>query len=107
TQANDRKPMGGRSELVGELESLGEWLRDLLALLTGAEKEVSDPDAMPILRRMAEQRRIMPEGVMKALGRVGAARELAYGNVNPQLIVARLLTEMQDDLRLGSGEGGR
>lgn len=96
--AHEHRPAGARAELVGELESLGEWLRDLLAVVSGADNHVTDPAALPILRRMVEKRDVDAHGVMTALARVDGARELALGNVNPQLIVAVLLAEIQADL---------
>lgn len=102
TAAHDRKPTGARADLVFELEALAQWLRDLLALITGATEQLTDPADLPILSRMAEHQPLVPETVMAALGRVEGARELALGNVNPQLIVASLLAEMQSDLRAGT-----
>ncbi len=97
--ANERKPAGARAELTEQLDSLNLWLRDLLAVLTGAEERVSDPDALPILRRAATRRTIPTEGVMRSLDHVAEAHELAYGNVNPQLIVAELLMRMSKELQ--------
>ena len=98
TSAHERRPSGARAELVGELESLGEWLRDLLAVVSGADDHVTDPASLPILRRMVEKRDVEAHGVMTALARVDSARDLALGNVNPQLIVSVLLEEIQADL---------
>lgn len=96
--AHGHRPAGARAQLVGELESLGEWLRDLLAVVTGADDHVTDASALPILRRMVERRDVDAQGVMAALARVEDSRDLALGNVNPQLIVSVLLAEMQTDL---------
>lgn len=96
--AHDRRPAGARAELVGELESLGEWLRDLLAVVAGSEQQVTDPAALPILRRMVEKRDLDAEEVLAALERIDQARDLALGNVNPQLIVSVLLADLQKDL---------
>jgi len=98
-EANARRPSGIKQEFVGELESLAEWLRDLLAVAAGAADRVSDPDALAMLRRAVEQRRVPPQGVIAAVERVAAAREMALGNVNPQLILAELLKMVQRDLR--------
>lgn len=103
--AHDRRPAGARAELVSELEALGEWLRDLLAVVAGAEAQVSDPDALPILRRMVEKRNLTADGVLSALERIDGARDLALGNVNPQLIVGALLADIQRDL-LSVAAGG-
>lgn len=103
--ANDRKPAGARSDLVSQLESLSEWLRDLMAAAAGAEDHVNDPASLPILRRMVQERGVSPDGVMRSLDRVDVARDLALGNVNPQLIIATLLRELQQNLVSGSKGG--
>jgi hypothetical protein len=96
-EANARRPAAAR-EMLGQLDSFAEWLRDLLAVVSGASDQVSDPEGMPILNRIVEQRQIPAEGVITAIGRVAEARELAFGNVNPQLILADLLRRVQGDL---------
>jgi DNA polymerase III subunit delta' len=96
--ANDRRPAGARNELLGELDAFAEWLRDLAAVAVGAPERLSDPDALPMLQRAVDRRRVTPEGVADALDDVWRARELAQRNVNPQLIVANLLREVQADL---------
>ncbi len=103
--AHDRPPAGARGELTGELEALGEWLRDLMAVAAGADEWVGEPEVRRLLRRAVETREIHPLGVAAALERVAAARKLAQGNVNPQLIVADLLRGIQSDLLLGGPEG--
>jgi DNA polymerase III subunit delta' len=97
--AHDRRPAGARNELVGQLDALAEWLRDLLAVASGAPERVTDPAAVPILQRAVEQRQVPPHGVMRAIDRVAAARDLAFRNVNPQLILADLLRRLQTDLQ--------
>jgi DNA polymerase-3 subunit delta' len=100
--ANARRPAAAR-EMLGQLDSFAEWLRDLLAVVSGAPEQVSDPEGMPILNKIVEQRQIPAQGVIAAIGRVAEARDLAFGNVNPQLILADLLRRVQVDL----GEEGR
>jgi DNA polymerase III subunit delta' len=97
--AHDRKPAGARLELVGELDAFGEWLRDLAAVATGAPERISDPARLPTLRRVMDHRRVPVGGILAAIERVSRSRELALGNVNPQLIVADLLAGVQRDLR--------
>jgi DNA polymerase III subunit delta' len=96
--ANDRKPAGARTELVGELDSLAEWLRDLAAVVAGAPDQVSDSEAVALLRRAGDRRSIRPASVVASIAHVTAARELAFRNVNPQLIVADLLAKLQREL---------
>src|SRR5690606_13635419 len=97
--ANAQGPAGGRGPFSGELESLAEWLHDLLATASGAEERVTDPDALATLRRAVAQYGIHPLGVAAALDHVARALELARGNVNPQLILADLLTRVHRELR--------
>jgi hypothetical protein len=65
---------------------------------SGAEAE-ADPETAPLLRRAVSEHGIRPISVTRALERVVRARELAQGNVNPQLIVADLLRGLQAELR--------
>ena len=98
--AHGQGPAGGRGDFSLELEALGGWLRDLLAIASGAdEKVVAEPDAVPILRRAVDQYRLRPLGVAAAIDRVSEAVELASGNVNPQLILANLLQDVHRALR--------
>jgi DNA polymerase-3 subunit delta' len=96
--ANLQKPVGGRGGFGDDLDALGEWLRDLLAVAAGADEAVTDPDARQLLRRAVSRKGIHPLGVTAALQRVTEAKEWAQGNVNPQLIVAELLRGIQADL---------
>src|SRR5690606_301633 len=93
--AHERRPAGARNDLVGQLDALSEWLRDLLAVAADAPGQVTDPASLPILRRAIEQRGVRPEGVMDGIQRVEAARDLAAGNVNPQLRIADLSRNLQ------------
>lgn len=102
--ANERKPAGARAELAAQLDALNLWMRDLLAVTAGAAERVVDPEARALLERAVAQRAITPDGVMRAIDRVAEARELAYGNVNPQLIVSDLLRSIQRDLQPPAAE---
>lgn len=99
--ANGQAPAGGRGDFTGELQALAEWLRDLLAVTSGAGERVLDPDALALLERAVAQYGLEPLAVGRALDRVSAALHLASGNVNPQLILADLLAGMNRDLRGG------
>jgi DNA polymerase III subunit delta' len=105
TAALDRRPAGIKQEFVEDLDSFSEWLRDLMAVAAGADDRAVDPEALGILRRAVDQRDVSAEGAMRAIERVSEARELALGNVNPQLILADLLKNVQTDLA-GHGSSG-
>lgn len=89
-----QRPTGGRGELTHQLDSLMIWLRDLLAVASGATQQLENPEALSLLQRAVEQRHIAPGNVIEAIGRVTQARELAQGNLNPQLILADLLKQL-------------
>ena len=77
------KPMGGRGEFTSLLDAAAEQLRDELARrLHGVSGNAGD-DA-PATKLAAQLREIE------------AARKLAQGNVNPQLIVADLLRKLAE-----------
>ena len=99
TAANAQKGFGSRGLFTEELDALGEWLRDLLAVAAGADEEVADPEARQILRRAVSRKSIHPLGVTAAIDRLSRAQFWAQGNVNPQLIVADLLRGIQADLQ--------
>lgn len=97
--AHHQPPAGGRGEFAAELDALGEWLRDLLAVASGAASAVPDAEARALLQRAADQHGIRAPRAAAALNHLGRAQELAQGNVNPQLILANLLREVQRELR--------
>jgi DNA polymerase-3 subunit delta' len=90
-------PAGARGEFTGTLEALSLWLRDLMAVAAGARDTLAYTDDAAFLDSIAT-RGVRAEGVAAALVRVQEARELASGNVNPQLIVADLLRGIRHDL---------
>lgn len=96
-------PAGARSHLE-LLTFLSAWLRDLAACAAGAATAVLNTDAADQLQRLAARHAITPAAVAAAMDAVEQARTLAAGNVNPQLIVATLLTELRR--RLGVAATG-
>jgi DNA polymerase III subunit delta' len=92
-------PAGGRAYLVGVLDALSEWLRDLSAVAAGTPHLVLNRDGDDFLRRSVESAGLHPLVIARALRRIDPARECAEGNVNPQLILADLLCGLQADLR--------
>lgn len=89
---------GARGEFLGLLDALAVWLRDLLAVAAGLAEQVVNQDGIELLERGVRRRQIAPLGAAAALERVAAARGLAAGNVNPQLILADLLRAIHADL---------
>lgn len=90
-----------RARSLVELFSFVEdWLRDLAAVASAAEESVISQDALPHLRRLAAARGgLDPSAVASALPALEEARELARGNVNPQLVVSGLLRRLRRALR--------
>jgi DNA polymerase III subunit delta' len=107
--AHEQAPAGARAELAGQLDAFAIWLRDLLAVVSGGEAVNVGSEARALLDRAASRSNIHPLGVADAIQAVAEAREMAYGNVNPQLIVADLLRRVQRNLRAtraGNGQDG-
>lgn len=94
TLALGHPPAGARG-LVELFAFVEEWLRDLAAAATGEEDAVLNRDAVQALTRRASEAGIVPFDVTRAFASVERARELAYGNVNPQLIVHGLLQDLR------------
>jgi DNA polymerase-3 subunit delta' len=84
-------PVSGARKLVDLFGFVEEWLRDVAAVAAGAEDRVFAQDALPRLRSMAQSTGVETADWAAALPAVEEARELARGNVNPQLVVAGLL----------------
>jgi hypothetical protein len=96
--AHAQAASGARADLPAILDSLAEWLRDLLALAGGAPEQVVNRDGMALLERAVERRVRSPLAVAEALDHVDRARQLVHGNVNPQLIIATLLHSLHTSL---------
>lgn len=98
TLALEQSAREGR-RLVELFAFVEEWLRDLAAVATGAEEEVMSRDALPRLRSLVTSRGLHPSAVAGTLPLLEESRELARGNVNPQLIVAELVRRLRRTLR--------
>lgn len=92
-------PSGKKDDFIGRLDSLGGWLRDLAAVAAGVPEHAANEDHLPFLSRSVQTGSVHPLGAAAALDRVDRARELAEGNVNPQLVLADLLRGIASDLR--------
>lgn len=91
-------PSGARS-LSGLLDFLEEGLRDVAAIAAGCPETVVNADAAPMLAKAVADAGIHPTAAARARSRIEEAREMAAGNINPQLIIFGLLNDIREDLR--------
>ncbi|CAN5817555.1 AAA family ATPase [soil metagenome] len=96
--AHATAPAGARGEFLGLMDSFSVWLRDLLAVVSGAPEHLLHGGEADLLHRAAQRPGLHPLGIADALRRIDAAREMAEGNVNPQLILADLLRGVHSDI---------
>ena len=96
--AHATSPAGARGAFSDTLDMLSLWLRDLAAVANGAEEHVVNIDAVDFLRALAQRLPHTASTIPDALRAVEEASALAQGNVNPQLIIARLLTALHSIL---------
>ena len=96
-------PPAGARGLVDLFGFVEEWLRDLAAVTTGAERAALNRDAIQALARRASDSGLAAFDVTRAFASVERARELAYGNVNPQLVVNGLVQDLRDVLTRPAG----
>lgn len=82
----------GQMELLALLEMA---IRDLGAALAGVPSAIVNEDMADWLTKRVHEGRLDPAGPMQALGLVEDAREALAGNVNPQLVMAALLTRLR------------
>jgi DNA polymerase-3 subunit delta' len=84
--------------LTGLFSALEGWLRDLGAAAAGVPDAIVNIDARDTLESAVREGAIHPAQPARALEALDHARILAAGNVNPQLIVAGLLRDLQRHL---------
>ncbi|MDP2956220.1 MAG: hypothetical protein Q8N53_07355 [Longimicrobiales bacterium] len=99
-------PSSGARSLVALFAFVEEWLRDLAAVSSGAEDRVLSQDALPHLRQLAAAKRVDPSALAASLPALEEARELARGNVNPQLVVSGLVRRLRRSLRPAAPASG-
>lgn len=97
----------GARTLVELLAFVEEWLRDVAAVAAGAEDQVLSQDAIPHLRKLIEAARAEAPDVARAISALEEARELARGNVNPQLIISGLVRRLRRSLHPAPSLAGR
>jgi DNA polymerase-3 subunit delta' len=88
-------PPAGARGLVELFAFVEEWLRDLAAVAAGEGDLVLNRDALQALARRASEVGIAAFDVARAFASVERARELAYGNVNPQLVIHGLVQDLR------------
>ena len=90
---------GTRSRgLMPLFELMEDALRDLSATASRTPKSLINGDREDLLERIRDGRDIHPVTVTKAFRHLEEAKEQVAGNVNPQLIVAGLLTGIREEL---------
>jgi DNA polymerase-3 subunit delta' len=88
-------PVSGARGLGPVFSALEAWIRDLGAAASGAPEAIVNVDARDHLLRSVEKGDIQPGQAAQAMEALDQARILAAGNVNPQLIMAGLLRDLQ------------
>ena len=88
-------PPARARQLIDLFTFVEEWLRDLAAAAAGADELVINYDALSRLKKHADSAGILPSRVPDAFPAVERARELARGNVNPQLVVSGLMRDLR------------
>ena len=83
--------------LMPLFELMEDVLRDLSATASGVSDGLINRDREDLLERIRDGRDIHPVTVAKAFGHLEEAKEMVAGNVNPQLIVAGLLTGIREE----------
>ena len=87
-------PAGAR-KLMDLFAFVEEWLRDLGAVASGAGDAVFNHDARSRLEEIVSRSSIAASDLTLAISAVEEARELARGNVNPQLVISGLIRSIQ------------
>lgn len=91
-------PAGARG-MVELFAFVEEWLRDLSAVASGATDQIHNRDVADHLATLVQKTDLAPADVASAIVLCEEARELARGNVNPQLIVSGLVRRLRAALR--------
>ena len=82
-------PFSARGEFTAMLDALAETLGE------AARSGLGQPSRRPVPARL---KRAEPGALLQAMERVAVAREAAYGNVNPQVLLAVLGEELAEVL---------
>ena len=93
-QAALSQSAAGARTLGPLFDHLGLWVRDLAAVEVGAEAQIVNVDALEALRARATGS-VAPDQYAEAADRIEHARILALSNVNPQLVLFGLISELR------------
>jgi DNA polymerase-3 subunit delta' len=91
-------PPAGARALTELLDFVEEALRDLAAIAAGVPERAVNPEAAGLLERSLARVVIDPTDAARTLAVLDRARDLARGNVNPQLLIAGLIEELRRTL---------
>jgi DNA polymerase III subunit delta' len=91
-------PTSRARTLLGLLEFVETGLRDMAAVAAGAAEATLSSDASEFLARVTRENSLHPTHMAEALECVEHAKQMAAGNVNPQLIVAGLTLDLRRTL---------
>jgi DNA polymerase-3 subunit delta' len=97
-------PTGARA-LTDLLDFVEAAFRDLAAIATGVPERAVNPEAAGLLARSHARTAIDPTDAARTLMVIDRARELARGNVNPQLLIAGLIEELRRTLAPSAAVG--
>ena len=75
-------------------------------MVSGSDAPVFHHDTAEVLGKLASQSGVRAACVPRALPAVERAKELARGNVNPQLVIVGLVRELGEALVPSPGQGG-
>ena len=97
-----KRPSAKARQLHPTLAALECWLRDLAALAASEDAPVLNGDGRArnwLLNTLSARPPMSPSGIAECVRYVEEARHLASGNLNPQLIICRLLADLHGGLR--------
>jgi DNA polymerase III subunit delta' len=101
TAAHGMAPSGARGAFLDTLDFLTLWVRDLAAAAEGADDLIVNADATKWLRELATRQPAAARGSAQAVHDIEATRSLTTFNINPQLALAALLTQLSRSLANG------